>query len=222
MHLTDCFMQLMAYVAYFLKTVARRQLPYEQVKADILRLLDQSESYVKKGLFSQEDYNLARFAVCAWVDEAILNSSWSQKSQWQKELLQRLFYQTTDAGEEFFEKVNSLGLHQREVREVYYLCLALGFTGRFINPGDETLLEHLKSSNLKLLLGSSVGLPSLESSELFPEAYPLQREAQTYAQRKWQVPVLTIVALAGPVVFFWLLFFVYRFTLSGMAENSLK
>jgi type VI secretion system protein ImpK len=222
MHLTDCFIQLLAYVAYFLKTVARRQPPYEQVKADILRLLGQSESYVKKGLFGQEDYNLARFAVCAWVDEAILNSSWAQKSQWQKEQLQRLFYQTTDAGEEFFEKVNSLGLHQREVREVYYLCLALGFTGRFINPGDETLLEQLKASNLKILLGSSVGIPSLENTQLFPEAYPLQREAQTDPKRKWQFPILTIVALVGPVVFFGLLYFVYRFTLSGMAENILK
>lgn len=222
MHLTDCFIQLLAYVAYFLKTVARRQPPYEQVKADILRLLGQSESYVKKGVFGQEDYNLARFAVCAWVDEAILNSSWAQKSQWQKEQLQRLFYRTTEAGEEFFEKVNSLGLQQREVREVYYLCLALGFTGRFINPGDETLLDQLKSSNLKILLGSSVGIPSLENTQLFPEAYPLQKEAQGYAKPKWQFPILTIVALVGPVVFFGLLYFVYRFTLSGMAENILK
>ena len=222
MHLTDCFIQLLAYVAYFLKTVARRQPPYEQVKADILRLLGQSESYVKKGVFGQEDYNLARFAVCAWVDEAILNSSWAQKSQWQKEQLQRLFYRTTDAGEEFFEKVNSLGLQQREVREVYYLCLALGFTGRFINPGDETLLEQLKSSNLKILLGSSVGIPSLENTQLFPEAYPLQKEAPGSPKPKWQFPILTIVALVGPVVFFGLLYFIYRFTLSGMAENILK
>jgi type VI secretion system protein ImpK len=222
MHLTDCFMQLVAYVAYFLKTVARKQPPYEQVKADILRLLSQSESYVKKGLFAQEDYNLARFAVCAWVDEAILNSSWAHKNQWQKEQLQRLFYQTTDAGEEFFEKLNSLGLHQREIREVYYLCLALGFTGRFIKPGDETLLEQLKSSNLKILLGSSVGLPSLANTELFPEAYPLQKEAQAYAKQKWQFPILPIVALVGPAVFFGLLYFIYRFTLGGMAENVLK
>lgn len=65
MHLSDCFMQLVAYMAYFLKTAGQRQPPYEQVKADILRLLGQSESYVKKGIFPQEDYNLARFAVSA-------------------------------------------------------------------------------------------------------------------------------------------------------------
>jgi type VI secretion system protein ImpK len=222
MHLSDCFMQLVAYMAYFLKTSGQKQPPYEQVKADVLRLLSQSESYVKKGIFPQEDYDLARFAISAWVDEAILSSSWAQKNLWQKEQLQRLFYQTTEAGEEFFEKLNALGLQQRDVREVYYLCLALGFTGRFINPGDQTLLEQLKSSNLKILMGRSVGLPSLENTELFPEGYPLETGARSYQGRKWSFSVLAAVALVGPVVFFGLLYFVYRFTLSGMAENILK
>jgi type VI secretion system protein ImpK len=160
MHLSDCFMPLIAYTSYFLKAADRRQPSYEQVKADVQRLLGQSEGWVKKGLFSQEDYDSARFGVCAWVDEAILSSAWSQKGQWQKEQLQRIYYQTTDAGEEFFEKLNGLELHQREVREVYYLCLALGFAGRFCKPGDETLLDQLKSSNLKILMGRSVGLPA--------------------------------------------------------------
>src|SRR4030065_678377 len=74
MHLTDCFMPLVAYVAYFQKTAATQQPSYDQVKADILRLLSQSEGWVKKGVFTQEDYDAARFALCAWVDEGILNS----------------------------------------------------------------------------------------------------------------------------------------------------
>ena len=222
MHLSDAFMPLIAYTSYFLKTAERSQPPYEQVKADIQRLLGQSQGWVKKGLFSQEDYDLARFAVCAWVDEAILSSAWNQKGQWQKEQLQRIYYQTTDAGEEFFEKLNGLELHQREVREVYYLCLAMGFAGRFCKPEDETLLAQLKSSNLKILMGRSVGLPSLENADLFPEAIPLESGAKAIPKRGWQFPVLAAIALAGPVVFFGLLYFVYRFTLNGMADSILK
>ncbi len=222
MHLSDCFMPLIAYTSYFLRTASQRPPSYEQVKADIQRLLGQSENGVKKGLFSQEDYDSARFAVCAWVDEAILSSAWNQKGQWQKEQLQRIYYQTTDAGEEFFEKLNGLELHQREVREVYYLCLALGFAGRFCKPGDETLLDQLKTSNLKILMGRSVGLPSLGTTDLFPEAIPLESGAKALPKRGWQFPVLTVIALAGPVIFFGLLYFVYRFTLSGMADNILR
>ena len=222
MHLTDCFMDLVAYVVYFLKTGASKQPPFEQVKADVLRLLTQSEGCVKRGLFNQEDYDSARFAVCAWVDEAILNSSWNFRNQWQREQLQRLYYQTTEAGEEFFERLNVLGLHQREIREVYYLCLALGFMGRYCHKGDEYLLEQLKTSNLKLLLGSSVGLPSLERTELFPEANPATSVDMGPQKQPFRLSVFTLACLAGPVVFFGLLFLVYRFALSGIGENFLR
>ena len=222
MHLTDCFMPVIAYVVYFLKTVAGKQPPYEQVKADILRLLGQSEDGLRKGPFSQEDYDGARFAVCSWIDEAMLNSSWNQKQQWQREQLQRLYYQTTEAGEEFFERLNQLGLHQREIREVYYLCLALGFMGRFCQAGDEALLEQLKTSNLKLLVGSSVGLPSLERTELFPEAYPAETVGISRPQKGFSFSLLTAASLVGPVILFGALFMIYRFVLKGVGENFLS
>ncbi len=222
MHLTDCFMELIAYVTYFQKTAAMKQPFYEQLKADILRLLTQSEDCLKKGLFSKEDYDQARFVICAWVDEVILGSSWNQKIQWQREQLQRLYYNTTEAGEEVFERLNTLGLHQRDVREVYYLCLALGFKGRFIHPGDEYLLEQLKTSNLKILIGSSVGIPSLERAELFSEAYPIKSVEIGPQKRKFHFSIFTLIGLAGPVLLFGLLFLIYRFSLSGIAENFLR
>lgn len=222
MHLTDTFMELVAYVVYFVKTAGVKHPPYEQVKADILRLLGQSEIVVKRGLFSQEDYDLARFMICAWIDEAILNSDWNQKSQWQREQLQRLYYHTLEAGEEAFERLNRLGLHQREVREVYYLCLALGFKGRFHHPGDEYLLEQVKTSNLKLLLGSSVGLPSLERAELFPEAHPIEAVEIGPQKERFRFSPFTLACLIGPVLLFGLLFFIYRFALSGVGETLLK
>jgi type VI secretion system protein ImpK len=222
MHLTDCFMRVIAYVVYFLKTVAGKQPPYDQVKADIMRLLAQSEGGVKQGLVSQEDYDGARFAICSWIDEAMLNSSWNQRQQWQREQLQRLYYQTTEAGEEFFERLNQLGPHQREVREIYYLCLALGFMGRFCQAGDEALLEQLKTSNLKLLVGSSVGLPSLEQAQLFPEAYPAETVGISRPKQRFSFSLLTAVSLAGPVILFGVLFLIYRFVLKGVGENFLS
>lgn len=222
MHLTDCFMELVAYMAYFLKTAAKKQPPFEQVKADILRLLTKSEECVRKGLFSQEDYDQARFMICAWIDEAILGSSWDHKNLWQREQLQRLYYNTTEAGEEVFERLNALGLHQREIRELYYLCLTLGFKGRFIHHGDEYLLEQLKASNLKLLIGSSVGIPSLERAELFPESYPVESFELGPQKQKLRFSVFTLIGLAGPVFLFGLLFLIYRFSLSGIAENFLR
>ena len=223
MHLTDCFVELVAYVVYFRKTASMKQPQYEQVKTDVMRLLSQSEQCVEKGKFAREDYDQARFAVCAWVDETILSSNWDQKSKWQREQLQRIYYNTTEAGEEVFERLNNLGLHQREAREVYYLCLVLGFKGRYCKEGDDFLLDQLKTSNLKFLMGSSVGLPSLERSDLFPEAYPLERAQIAPPQkRKLNFSILMILGIATPVLLFGLLFLIYHFTLSGIGENILK
>jgi type VI secretion system protein ImpK len=215
-------MDLMAYVAYFAKTVAVKQPDYQQVHADILRLLTKSEECVTKGWFSQEEYDKARFMICAWVDESILASGWQHKSHWQREQLQRLYYNTTEAGEEVFERLNALDFHQKDVRELYYLCLSLGFKGRFIHPEDEYLLDQLKTSNLKLLLGSSVGVPSLERTELFPESYPREAADLGPQKKRFNFPVFAIVALVGPLLLFGLLFLVYHFSLDGIAEHVMR
>jgi type VI secretion system protein ImpK len=222
MHLSDCFIKNFAYVSYFLKSVEARQPDYEQVRADIQRLIRESEALLVHGTLSRDDYDQARFAVCAWVDEALLKSPWKHRNLWLKEQLQRNYYNTTDAGEEFFDRLGSLGLHQREVREVYYLCLALGFTGRYCHPGEEYQLEQIKTSNLKLLLGSSVGLPSLERTDLFPEAYPAvvaDSGPKKVGRGSWLASAL---CLAGPVFLFFLLYLIYRFTLNGVGETFLR
>ena len=222
MRLTDCFMELVAYVAYFLKTAASKQPPFDQVNADIRRLMTESENRFREGAFSQEDFDLARFAICAWVDEAMLNSAWNEKGKWQTEQLQRLYYQTADAGEIFFDRLNSLGPHQRDVREVYYLCLAMGFIGRYCHEGDEYLLEQLKTSNLKVLTGSSVGLPSLDRTELFPEAYPVDSGAVEGRSGKMLFSGFTLLCIGAPVALFLALFLIYFFILGNVGETILN
>jgi len=219
MRLTDCFMEIMAYTAYFLKSVDQKQPPYEQVKADVLRSLTRSEECLKKDPSLRDDHDMARFAVCAWVDESILNSAWKEKNQWKREQLQRIYYRTTDAGEEFFERLNLLGLDKRDVREVYYLCLALGFMGRYCHQGDEFLLSQVKSSNLKLLLGSSIGVPSLERLDLFPDAYQLGPAEPVIQKRGMHFSLLVLLCLGGPVLLYGVLFLVYNFALNNIVEH---
>ena len=110
MRLTDIFMELLAYVTYFNKSVAVKQPSYDQVKADITRLMSDIEIRVGQSQIPPDDFDLARFAVVAWVDETLLSSQWQGKDSWQKESLQRLYYQTADAGELFFDRLNAIGL----------------------------------------------------------------------------------------------------------------
>lgn len=219
MRLRDCFAELVAYVAYFLKT-DNPNLSFAQVQADVLRLLSESEARMNQGEIAADSYNEGRFAICAWVDEAMLGSTWQEKMKWQTDTLQRRYYQTTDAGEEFFERLNRLEPQQRDAREIYYLCLAMGFKGRFHQEGDDLLLNQLKTSNLKLLLGSSIGLPSLDRIELFPEAYPME-PVEGASGGTFFTPA-TLVALASPLLLFATLFLIYSFILNNIGENFLQ
>ncbi len=222
MRIVDCFMELLAYVAYFQKTVNMRQPAFDRVRADIDRLASQADAYLQSKAIPKEDGDHAKFAIFSWIDEVILGSAWNQKEQWQRQQLQRTHFQTTDAGELFFERLNTLGPHQNNVREVYYLCLAMGFSGRYIHEGDDFLLEQLKTSNLKVLTGSSVGLPALDKGVLFAEAYPRHSTQLKPQRRKRSLSPIILVGIASPVVLYVALFLIYRFILNNISENLLS
>lgn len=223
MRLSDCFIELIAYTALVIRQDTGGQAAFEQVEADIRRLISESEASCQQGGFSSADYDLARFAVFAWIDETILSSNWQGKSRWLGEQLQRRFYNTADAGKLFFERLNTIGPHQLDVREIYYLCLAMGFTGQYINEGDDFMLEQLKISNLKLLTGSSMGLPDLKQTTLFPDAYaPDSGQLPMAGPKMKRFSAFTLICAGAPVLLLGVLFLVYQFILGNIGQSLIK
>jgi type VI secretion system protein ImpK len=222
MRIVDCFVELMAFVAVTSRDMQQAQYGYDQVRQNVLRLVSRSESLLNAGNFAPEDAESAKFAVFAWIDETLLSFPWQGRQQWQKEQLQRLYFGTTKAGEQFFDRLNGLGVQQRDVREVYYLCLALGFSGRYLHEDDRFLLNQLRNSNLKLLFGSSVGLPSLQNMELFPHAAPEEGSAASSGQRHSGFNAFTLIGLLAPVGIFGVLYLIFALVLSGYTKNILN
>ena len=214
MHLIDSFMPVIAYVVRFRSASAQDRPGFQEVKGEIRRLVAQSETTCRGAGIDPQAYDQARFMVCAWIDEALLASDWREKQLWQHEQLQRLYYNTTDAGVEVFDRLDALGPHN-EVREVYSLCLALGFKGRYIGPADRFLLEQLKTSHLMLLLESPAGIPSLETMELFPGAMVINPTAAPKPP-SFTIAPLTAIALSAPLILFGLLYLIYRYVLNGL------
>ncbi len=221
MRLADCFTDIFAYILFLVKSGQSRGVSFDQAMADMDRMLLEGVTLAGSKGFSDADHDLARFAVAAWVDEAIMGSAWEGKALWQRDQLQRRLYQTTEAGELFFQRLNTVGPHQNEVREVFYLCLALGFTGQYCNPGDEMLLDQLKISNLKLITGSSVELPSLTTMPLFPEALA-REERREQARGRNRFSLVFLGALVVPLGLYGTLFALYRFILSNIGETIIS
>lgn len=215
MHLADFFIPILAHVTELLATVGEKQPSYDEVRGAVEQLFLESEPALTS--FPRDDVELARFAVAAWVDEALIGSPWEHKQIWLREQLQRRYFGTTAAGEEFFQRLEALGPRQQEVREVYYLCLALGFTGRFCKPGDERDLLEIRKLNLNRLLEDGVSQPD---AVLFPEAQPTDSGSFS-AQKKSSVPFTTALCLGAPVLLFAVLFVIYRIILSSVTDNLL-
>jgi type VI secretion system protein ImpK len=88
----------------------------------------------------------AKFALAAFLDEMVMTSRWPEKHQWASQLLQYEIFQTQVAGVEFFDHLD--GVRRRlplnaHLLEIYYLCLLLGFQGKYALAGREKLAALL-------------------------------------------------------------------------------
>ena len=81
MRIVDCFIELLAFVAYFRKNVTTKQPAFDQVRTDIDRLVSQADACLQSKGIPKEDADHAAFAIFAWVDEVILRSAWEEKAQ---------------------------------------------------------------------------------------------------------------------------------------------
>jgi len=74
-----------------------------------------------------EGVQLAKYALCAWIDERILASTLPARARWSSEPLQLRYFDDFSAGEEFYARLESVraARGRQEVLEVYGLCIAL-------------------------------------------------------------------------------------------------
>lgn len=76
----------------------------------------------------------ARYALCSLLDEVIALTPWGQKNNWSENNLLFLFHNESYGGNRFFSIIDraleniSANLH---LIELLYLCLNLGFTGKY-------------------------------------------------------------------------------------------
>jgi type IV/VI secretion system ImpK/VasF family protein len=172
-HVGDLFSKLFTYVLLFEQSTVsgQVQLSYEQVRGDIVRLIEQQKAIAKRQGMLDQEYQDAAFAAVAWVDETILKlTAWEHVNRWKASPLQLELYQTRNAGEEFFERLARLRPEQQEIREVYFVALGLGFTGRyFFGQEDALALAQIRGEQARHL---SLPLEDVQSiDKIAPQPY---------------------------------------------------
>ncbi|WP_106854257.1 DotU family type IV/VI secretion system protein [Caballeronia novacaledonica] len=128
--------------------------------------------------FPPADIDEALFAFSAWADELLLTTQWEGAGQWQRHLLQRRYSNVSNAGVVFYDRLAQLAPSQLAVREVFYLCLALGFGGRYAYDRNQKTLTDIRRTNLAMLLPDADQFGASARAFLFPDGYPVAGDDQ--------------------------------------------
>jgi type VI secretion system protein ImpK len=218
MSLVDCYSELFAFTGYLLRDVDRKPVRYEAAEKNYSLLIARSEERARSSGYSEREWLDGFFPVCAWIDESILCSNWSDSAKWAHEQLQRRYFQTTNAGEEVFARLAALGEEDREVREVYAYCLAIGFKGAYYQAAEKELQEIAVQNIRAVSEESALDFPQ----ELFPDAYEAALAGRRERRKRWRTPSLfSITVFLLPIVAFWGLFFSYDVMLSNEVAGYL-
>ena len=110
----------------------------------------------------------AAWAVAALLDDLALNTPWGGNSAWPHQPLVSMLYGDVDAGTQFFDRLEDKERHSSrdpEMLELYYMCMALGFRGKYrvsSRAGDQSLMA-VRSSAARFLRN-----PDAEDAPLSP------------------------------------------------------
>lgn len=114
---------------------------------------------------SAEAARAAHYALCATVDDVVLNTPWGASSTWARSSMVITFHVDVTGGERFYDLLNHLlkdAASNVHVLELMYLCLSLGFEGR-LRILAQGALEHSRiRDNLYRTLMQLRGEPERE------------------------------------------------------------
>ncbi|AVG41384.1 MULTISPECIES: type IVB secretion system protein IcmH/DotU [Achromobacter] len=150
------------FLMLFLLKSGQEPVDAASFSARVQQFLADFERSAKKMDIPAEDVYATKYAFCAAVDETVLNSGFSIRDAWMLQPLQLTLFGEQLAGENFFARLEDLraqGAPRLQSLEVFYMCLLLGFQGKYMIEGQEKLgyLTARLGDEITLLRGKRAG-----------------------------------------------------------------
>lgn len=138
------------------------------------------------------------YALCLYIDEAVMERPWGKNSCWSQEPLLSIFHDETWGGEKFFTVLSRLmqePARYQDVLEFMYFALCLGLRGKYaIAPkGEETLnaLIHQLHGMLRELRGPTPEEVCDPYTNVAPRNFRMNRQLPW-----WSPLVISVLAMA--------------------------
>jgi type VI secretion system protein ImpK len=169
---------------------------------------------LQKGV-SRNQVEIAKYLLCSLIDETVLNTPWGSQSGWGHNSLSSELFKKMWGGEEFFQILDRLKqqpAQHLDLLELAYLCLSLGFEGKY---------RYAKGSLHTL---------EKERQELYLLIQRLKGDAQPELSTHWQglrdlrnplirhVPLWVFAVAAG--VLLMLVYMGFAFAVRGSSDRA--
>jgi type VI secretion system protein ImpK len=176
----------------------------EGLRRQALQEMRSFEDRARRGGIPPEDVLAARYALCTAVDEAVLNTPWGAQSGWATQSLLVTFHREASGGEKFFQILDRVsGEPQRYLAllELLYVCLSLGFEGKYrLDPQGNARLAEVRQNLYRRIESLHEGV----EPELSPRWKGVEdrRNAVLRFVPLWVVAAACAVILLGGYIFF--------------------
>ncbi len=176
-----------------------------ELRERALAAIRRFQKEAQDGGVPMEQLRPAHYVLCASLDDVVLNTPWGAQGGWAARSLVSTFHEQVQAGEHFFVllgKMRDAPGTALPVLELMYLCLSLGFQGRYrLSPRGPAELDRIREDLHGILVRQRAAQPD-------PELSPRWRGANApYRAAKPRLPVwvmATVVLAAIGGLFVWL------------------
>lgn len=121
----------------------------EALRRNVVAEIRGFETRAIQGGVDPQQVKVARYAICATIDDVVLNTPWGEQSIWGMQSMVGTFHRETVGGDRFYDVLARLEQEPQsniELLEFMYMCLSLGFDGRLrVEQGGAD--KHLQIRN---------------------------------------------------------------------------
>jgi type VI secretion system protein ImpK len=184
------------------------------LRRQLLDRIADFEAQAAAGGVARPKIGAARYLLCSFIDETVAHTPWGSAGPWAARNLLQEFHEERWGGEKAFQLLDRLGQAPEEnadLLELFYLCLRLGFEGRYRGaPNGRSLLDALAARVLEVIRPADVTPPARQLSPQWQGvAAPSRRETS-------MLPPWAVVALAAALVLG--VFFAFNARLESLSQ----
>lgn len=129
----------------------------ERLRQSVMAEVRTFENTALKAGEDAQKVKIARYALCATLDDVVLNTPWGEQSSWAMQSLVGTFHRETVGGDRFYDLLARLEQDPAaniDLLEFIYMCLSLGFEGRLrVESGGQDKHLQIRNSLARIIRG---------------------------------------------------------------------